>query len=284
MKPLAVLLASLFIAAVAAAPRTDADPPLEMLLARAGAYVRGLEVQMAMVVGDEVYHQRAFARGRSSQDRTIQAEMLFWWLDEDHVWLSVRNVRKVNKTVVADSKDRLERALHTPELPAGPEVVVNRSARLRGLQAESARYDIGTVQRTTSNPTEVLQYLLPENQEQFLFNRAGEHRANGTRAWKLTFVEQRRPTVLRFGDLDVPTSGAVWIRADDGVVVRTERTVSLPRFSATVTVDFQRDAKLTLWVPKKMEERYGGLVQCSSDYSNYRQFETSGRIVPEGPK
>jgi hypothetical protein len=62
--------------------------------------------------------------------------------------------------------------------------------------------------------------------------------------------------------------------------VKTERTVSLPRFWAKVIVDFQRDPKLNLWVPKRMEETYGNAVHCSSDYSNYRHFETSGRIVP----
>jgi hypothetical protein len=274
------LLCGVIVAqAIAAAPRAQTDPPLEQLLARAGAYVRDLETQMAMVIGDEVYRQRAFS-ARAAQNRTIQAEMLFWWLDEDHVWLSVRNVMKVDKTVVADSKDRLERALRAQEQSAEGDVLVSRSARLRGLQEESARFDIGSVHRTTSNPTEVLQYLLPENQEQFAFTREGDHRVNGTRAWKVTFREQRHPTVLRFGALDVPTSGAVWLRAEDGVVVRTERTVSLPRFSASVTVEFQRDPKLTLWVPKRMEETYGNAVRCWSDYSNYRHFETSGRILP----
>jgi len=266
-------------AGVVAAPRTQTEPSVEQLLARAGAYVRDLEVRMAMVVSDEVYHQRAITRGRSTS-RTIQSEMLFWWLDQDHVWISVRNVLVVDKRPVADSKDRLERALQTAEQPAdGGDAVVSRSTRLRSLQEESARFDIGSVRRTTSNPTEVLQYLLPENQAQFAFTREGEHRVNGTRAWKVTFREQRRPTVLRFDSLDVPTSGAVWVRVDDGVVVRTERRVAVPRFDADVTVDFQRDPKLVLWVPTRMEETYGNIVRCSSDYSNYRQFETSGRIL-----
>jgi len=268
-------------AAIVAAPRAQSEPSLDQLLARAADYVRGLEVQMAMVIGDEVYHQRAMG-SRSSVDRTIHAEMLFWWLDEDHVWLSVRNVLKVDKTPVPDSRDRLERAFAAPaQMAAGEQVVISRSDRLRSLQEESARFDIGVVHRTTSNPTEVLQYLLAENQAQFAFTRAGEHRVNGTRAWKIAFSEQRRPTVLRFGALDVPTSGAVWVRADDGVVVRTERTVSPPRFKATISVDFQRDSKLELWVPKRMEEVYGNAVRCSSDDTNYRHFETSGRILPE---
>ena len=274
-----LLFGVIITATIATTPRAQTDPSLEELLARAGAYVRDLETQMAMVIGDEVYRQRAFST-RGAQNRTIQAEMLFWWLDEDHVWLSVRNVLKVDKTIVADSKDRLERALRTAEPSPDGDALVSRSIRLRGLQEESARFDIGSVHRTTSNPTEVLQYLLPENQAQFAFTREGDHRVNGTRAWKITFREQRHPTVLRFGALDVPTSGAVWLRAEDGVVVRSERTVSLPRFSATVTVDFQRDPKLMLWVPKRMEETYGNAVRCWSDYSNYRHFETSGRILP----
>lgn len=78
----------------------------------------------------------------------------------------------------------------------------------------------------------------------------------------------------------MPTSGAAWVRPGDGVVLRTLRTARTSKnFTATVTVDFQRDPKLALWVPKRMEEEYGSLVRCRSDYSNYRRFETSGRII-----
>src|SRR5258708_10811900 len=54
--------------------------------------------------------------------------------------------------------------------------------------------------------------------------REREEKINGTPAWKISFREIARPTVLQVAGLDVPTSGAAWVRPGDGVVLRTVRT------------------------------------------------------------
>jgi hypothetical protein len=85
---------ALMLTVVNLVPVRGADPPpLTRLLARAGDYVRRFEQDFALVVSDEDYRQHA--RGPSNiapLHRRTRAEMLFMWLPDEAVWLTVRNV------------------------------------------------------------------------------------------------------------------------------------------------------------------------------------------------
>lgn len=294
---LLVLVAAFFTAVYdgRAQAQTQAAPTVDVLLDRAGQYAVALQDRLAAVVSAETQQQRLSSGPRVFR-RTIQAEMLYWWIAEERVWLSVRNVLSTDGYPIDDSKDRLERALKGPVgpdgTPAGAKVteapgaaVVARSARLRALQEEAGRFDLGFA-RTTGNPTEVLQFLLPENRQHFSFSRDGQERVGGTVAWKLGFIEREGPTVATVNSEEVESSGAIWVVESDGTVVRTNLTLRVPRPrqkpaptpDASVTVDFERDTKLLLWVPVRMEERYRDL-RCTSTYRNFRRFETFGRLV-----
>ena len=57
--------------------------------------------------------------------------------------------------------------------------------------------------------------------------------------------------------------------------------------SASIEVDYQPDMKLDMWVPGRMHETYLEMrastvtdsIGCEATYSNFRRFETSGRMV-----
>src|SRR4051812_34297740 len=104
------LLVLLFQAAPA--PR----PVLDQVLATAGQEVRRFEREFTLVVSDEDYWQHAegHAYNRPQHQRT-QSDMLFLWLPDEGVWLTVRNVLKVNGRDVAQSKNRLRSALGEPD-------------------------------------------------------------------------------------------------------------------------------------------------------------------------
>ena len=260
------------------AAQTAAD--VHTLMERVGHYVEALQQNLAVVISDETYHQDVYrpfstSRGRvHSASRTLRSEMLFMWLAQEDRTLSIRNVLSVDGRAVADSKGRLDRAL----AQQGFDYV----ARLRALKAESARYDIGDVWRTTGEPGVVLRFLLPMNQSHFLFERDRDERIGGELVTKLRFTEQLRPTAIDFNGEDVVSRGAIWIRPEDGTIVRTNLTLSTP-LEVSVTVDFRRDTKLEIWMPFSMQERYtnenGGSTVCAATYTNYRRFETSGRVI-----
>ena len=261
-----------------------AQPPLRQLLARAGEQVRRFQQDFTLVVSDEDYQQHAGGRYFVGPvHRRTHAEMLFLWLPEEAAWLTVRNVLSVDGQATAGSHDRLNDALAEP---GG-----QRLSRLRQLVDESARFNVGRTFRNFNYPTLVLSYLDPSMQPRFTFTLAGRERVRGTDTRKVNYVERATPTVIQGDGADRVSRGTVWIAERDGVLVRTRLDLRIPRTdssaSGTVEVDYQRDTKLDMWVPVRMHETYmemrGSLVSenigAEATYSNFRRFETSGRIV-----
>ena len=63
--------------------------------------------------------------------------------------------------------------------------------------------------------------------------------------------------------------------------MRTELRMTKP-LVAEILVNYGRDARINLWVPTEMTERYQtmeGHVTGVARYSKYRQFTTGGRLI-----
>ncbi len=276
------------LAALAAAPAHNPNVALPQprhklndLLKQAAAYVRRFENDFSAIVTDETYEQEDW-RGSAGlqklqQRRHIRSEMLFMRLPgEGLTWVSARNVLEVDGHPIEDSHDRLERVI------TGDAQGLAR--RLLSVAEEGARFNIGRVQRNFNDPILPLLFLDPTYQPRFKFRLEKDETIDGVRAIKMSFKETERPTVIReVGGNNIPTSGAVWIRADDAVVVRTEVAADERGISFQIRVDYRHDNKLDTWIPARMEEHYGystsERIDCVAEYSNARRFETSGRVI-----
>ena len=283
---------------VGAPPLRAADPPaLAQVLARAGEYVRRFQQDFTILVSDEDYRQQVVSRQYStpppadlddverlpstSQRRRTRSEMLFLWMPDETAWLTVRNVLTVDGRPVPDGQNRLNDALG--------DTSVGRRTRLRRLRDESARFNLGSIYRNFNYPTLALQYLDPAMQSRFTFASAGHERINGVETTKIAFDERSRPTVIQEGGADRFSRGTMSVADADGTVVRTRLELRIPLGETTVAVevDYRRDAKIDMWVPGRMHEIYqhsraSTLVEsidCVATYSNFRRFETSGRII-----
>jgi hypothetical protein len=298
---------------VAARPgRAGQEASLADILERAGKYVRQFEHDFAMVIGEEHYGQDLVPRRmddlwrnqRESQyrqawalHREARSEMLFVRGAQEAMWLAVRNVLMVRDRdregpwtawqPVPESKGRLDRALRD----ASP----RQASRLRALADEGARFNLGRrIYRNFNTPPLALQFLAPEFQPRFAFTIAGREKVGwaGGPTMKLAFTEHQSPTVIVLKNQDLPSAGELWVREADGVVVRTHLRLTAPRtdessgINLSIRVDYRREAKLEMmWVPSRMEELYvedrtpGERITCTATYSNYRRFETSGRLV-----
>jgi hypothetical protein len=274
----------LSLAALGALPARAADPPaLVRLLTRAGEHVRRVEQNLAFVIGDEEYRQRAAGRLHpTTQNRRTRAEILFMWMPDEGAWLTVRNVLSVDGRPVPDSQRRLSEALG--DSPAA------RLTRLRPLLDESARFNLGQIVRNINYPTQALTYLDPVLQPRFAFALTGRQRVNGIETSQVAYEERTRPTLIRDDTgSELISRGAVWIDDRNGVIMRTKLEITIPlRVTiASVEVDFRHDARLDLWVPGRMHETYlqsratmiNESIDCVASYSNFRRFETSGRVV-----
>ena len=305
------LIALMGLGGAAPSGQAAGEPPLADILARAGSYVHQLEQDFAFVICDEDYrqddHPRPTLSGRVSFGRNMggmstevprtepilretRAEMLFVRGGPGATWLAVRNVITVRDDhstfidTVSGSKDRIDRALRD----ASP----GQASRLRVLANEGARFNLGHIYRNFNTPTLALQFLAPEYQPRFTFRIAGREKVAGSQTVKLAFTERGSPTVIALNDKSpLLSSGLLWVRESDGAVLRTRLRIEAPQtadgsgLAATISVDYRRDQKLEMWLPSYMEEKYaerrqpGERIDCWATYSNFRRFETSGRIV-----
>jgi hypothetical protein len=265
------------------------EPPLGEVLERAGRYVQHYGHDSAVVIGDELYAQEAHRGGRTTASRQLRSEMMFVFIEDRKIWFAVRNVLAVKDgggrwRTISDAKKRLEKALK--------DTTPGDAARLRALANEGARFNVGPTYRNYNSPTLALDFLDPVMQPRFLFASGGGETVAGEAVLKLQFAEIGRPTVISLNDdRDMPSSGWLWVRATDGAVVRTQLVLTRPPtdriagLNASILVDYRRDQKLDMWLPSRMQEEY--LVQgstfdridCVASYSNFRRFETFGRVV-----
>jgi hypothetical protein len=170
---------------------------------------------------------------------------------------------------------------------------------LRRLRDEGARFNIGQVVRNFSDPTLALQFLDPVYQPRFTFTLSAKRKVNGVDAWQLVFAEHRQPTVIDSDGHEIFAEGSVWVAVSDAAVVRTSARWEDARTNtrANMVVNYRRDPKLEMWVPARMVESYAQnrvsseghpprfvtvneQIECVATYSNFRRFETSGRLVP----
>jgi hypothetical protein len=322
----AVLLVILGASVPAVSERPGASASaLDDVLRRVSGYVAAYGAQAAMFVGTETYDQRLDGWPRP---RRLLAEFALVKAGRDSQWVGYRDVVKVDDQTIVDRRDRLLRLLSAPSIDG---------VQLKQIGDESARYNIGPISRNFNVPTTVLFFFDAATIGRFAFERKGTARIDGVMTWELEFKETRRPTLVRTrAARDVPGTGRLWVRADDGTVVRTrlelrdfaddvdvppqaaaptsrlvdknvpgvgvvttaEASGGPPRDAtqrieslAVIEVTYREDPRIGVWLPSKMSELYEGPMPVRggpprqgrstglAQYSDFKRFETSGRLV-----
>ena len=279
-------VAAFIVALVSAVPPpvTAQQPSLNEALDRLGVYVRDYEDDLSMVVAQEDYQQWMHGQNASSNPmryrRTLLSDFAFMRPLDNGPWVGFRDTFLVDSQPVRDRDSRLERLL-----AAGSRDGFEQAAR---IVEENARYNFGSdrVRRTINSPTLTVDFLHPRQRGRFSFRKAGEQRIDDRRVWKIDFLEHGQPPIIRTpGGPGQVTRGTVWVDPSNGAVLRTFLRVipdAALAAQARLTVNFRREAKLDLLVPYEMRESYavrGGDIDGVATYSNFRRFETSGRVL-----
>ena len=268
-------------------PGPDPGPdPSDEVLRRAAAYVAQFERTFSAAIWRERYQQenRVPRRFNSSgatfstiaARRQLDSELLFVWLPQARSWITVRDVMAV------DGKPRPAGDRRLQALLAGPAVSVDQ---LSALAAENGRFNIGKIVRTFNEPTLALLFLDEHYRRRFTFAKGEPQTADGRRAATYSFVERGSPTVIRNENRDIPVRGTLWIEATTGQVLRTALELSDPsgRLRGRMTVRYGPHPNFDVLVPVEMRETYaassGESVTAVAIYSEFRRFETAGRIV-----
>jgi hypothetical protein len=262
----------------AQAPALATPPSLEDVLDRLGAYLNAYADQLPRAVADERYKQGSRS-GNNYNEAILESEFGIIKVPNYQGWLGFRDVLKVNGKAVRDHETRLQELLFTPS-PAALE-------QARRIAEESARLNIGAIQRNINNPALVLELFDRRNQPRMHFVKTDEDTIDQRRVWVLKFDEIKKPTLIQTPQArDVPTEGALWVDPITGVLVRAEVNIKgfffaggFGQSKAQMRVTFREDPKLKFWVPSRLTETYqvAGLGEITGDatYTNYRLFGTS---------
>jgi hypothetical protein len=268
-------------------------PSVDQVIARFADYMRTYAREYAATIAEEHYTQ--FAAGRMV---VLDSEFGIVALPGGAQWLGLRDVIRVAGKPVPDRDTRLVQLFAASARPGFRESIERQSSQ---IVAESARFNIGTIQRTINNPALVLELLDPRHHAGFKFSKAGETVITGVRAWRLGFVERGRPTVISTTrDEDLPASGEILVDPESGRLFRADVLVRLfvPRstggaMEGRVSVTFTYVPELQLWLPNRMTERYdqgtGRQLQSGeATYTHYRRFRvesqeniTTSKATPE---
>lgn len=266
----------------------QAEGPLSVkdVMRRVAAYVDGYGERAAVVVATERYAQKTTGNTDAPQiERRLVAEFALVKVDTASGWLGFRDVLEVDGRKLSDRDDRLIRSLFSG----------GGYAEAQRLSDESARFNIGTIERNFNVPTSTLFFFKTNTQDRFKFS-AKTVEADGS--WRIGFKETSRPTLIRTPENEsVPSEGDIWVNPEDGTVLRTTlrtelknlRHARMQRGEGRVDVTYRYVALMGMWLPEQMSEKFETTgtsgrtnawerVEGKAEYSNYRQFTTSGRI------
>lgn len=291
---LQLIIAFIAAAATAATAQVPPDSSLAPVLARMGAYISSYGEKAALVVAIEEYTQTVMFEGAAAPTppRRLIAEFAIVKAGDGSGWVGFRDVVEVNGTAIADRRDRLM-SLFTATSTAD-------ATELQRIADESSRFNVGPVSRNFNVPTSAMFFFLPANLQRFEFTRKGTKKIDGVETWEIAFKEVRSPTlIMTRAGVDVPITGSLWVRPEDGTVVRTRLRMSnfadqmtspvqtapaqraqgdptrpqgrrdpvVPSLdwqkivsSADIEVTYRPHPVLGLWLPSEMAELYSGPI------------------------
>jgi hypothetical protein len=221
-----------------------------------------------------------------TQARRLRSEVVVLHT-ADLGWIGFRDVFEVDGKPIRDREDRLQKLFAN--------VTTDSLVRARALADESARFNLGSVQRNLNYPTMALMFLRQAHQTRSTFNRGGSDRVGGVATWTVRFQETERPTLIGSKAADVVASGQFWIEPDNGRVRRSRLILQEGRATGTIEVEYGPWPDLELLMPVTMEENIqvrGGdpasppaeMIRGEARYSNVRRFTVSVKTEVPLPK
>ena len=272
------------MAAVGAAGQDATTPALDVLLARAAAYVAGYQERLQGIVAEEVYVQNYLsttrARRMNREGRQLRSDVLLVKLPGSARWLQFRDVFEVDRRPVRDRDQRLYKLFVDAKADAREQA--------QTIQNESARYNLGPVMRTINIPIMAMLFFEKANQATLTFSlgNAGNVKrfsqlAEANDILMIEFRENGPGTMVKgANNRDVPSEGRIWLDRNTGRIFRTELISQDTQLRALVEVSYKSAPGLDFLVPGEMREIYTvrmneTRIDGRATYDKFRQFSVS---------
>ncbi len=234
---------------------------------RLRAYATQYLATMTSVVAHEHYEPSISGRRTAPRSVVLRSDVLMLHPPgrSEPVWF--RDVYEVDGRPV---RDRVHRLLQLLESNAPGSIDA-----MRTIAAESARFNLGRVPRTTNVPDLIFSYLVAPP-ERVTLSSPRDVTVAGQRATMWRFEEVGTPTSVRSASgRDTPGRGRIWVEPATGVLVRSEVMLGDVSSSVTTTVDFVEHPRVSVRIPGRMEETYrapGELGVSKATYTDLRIF------------
>jgi hypothetical protein len=282
---------SVALAAIVNARPSAQTDTVDAVLARAGAYVADFHRQLASIVAEERYVQDWWpgrAQGATLiAHRVLLSDLLLVKPVGDAPWMEFRDVFEVDGQPIRERNERLLKMFLEPSPSA--------AGQISRILNESARFNIGDIQRNVNTPIFPLQFLEAANQPRFKFKQTSDRRPKtltaaapadaafrvSTEVWVIAYDEKQSGTMIKTARMkDLPSRGRFWIEPASGRVLMSELIAENREVRATIDVSFQSEPLLGLLVPVEMRERYArnqthSLVEGRATYGKFRQFQVN---------
>ncbi len=260
----------------------DAELTLDIVLARAAAYVTSYLSRLSGIVAEEHYRQNVLGSQRRGwpqlrEFRELRSDLLLVKTGNGDTWLQFRDVFEVDRKPIRDRDERLYKLF----VGASADAATQAAA----IQAESSRYNIGPIMRTINMPMLALVLFDRINQPRFIYQQGkpGNVKRFSSLAaepdvWLIEYREVLGRTVVRGAeDKDIPSHGRVWIDSRTGRFLRTELISEDTEVRAVIDVSYRAEAGLDLLVPAEMRETYElrrtlTRIDGRATYGRFRQF------------
>ena len=263
-------------------------PSLEDVLKRSAGYVAEFRSQLSGIVAEETYRQELAGTSRLSNSllvnppRILKSDLLLIKPGDSDRYVELRDVFEKDGEPVRNREARLEALLHDPSGTAG--------GRIANIVSESAKYNIGSIQRNINTPLMALQFLDADYQPRFKFRHVDKQKPVfkderdraindtlvfrvSTEMWTIEYQERDRNTIIRRPDgRDQPAHGRFWINPSNGAVLISELIVDRGGIIATVTVSYQSEPLMGFLVPIEMRETYVRTGERISGHAVYSKF------------
>jgi hypothetical protein len=269
-----------------AALAAEDRPPLQTILDRVSDYIVRYENTIQGIVAEERYVQDSDKSDRPFvTHRELKSDLLLVRAEgSDFGYAQFRDVFEVDGDAVRDRSDRLTK------LFIGQSLSAHKLAA--EIMNESARYNIGTVERNINVPLIGLMLLDPMHRARFKYSVGTEHKGvpRGMPkspsftlpgdTWEIEYEETATPTLVKGDDQDAKSHGRVWVDPETSRVLLTEFIVEAKTVRSTIRVSYQSEPIAGVLVPVEMRETYVVkkrfyTFEGTATYGNFRQFSVS---------
>lgn len=284
LSALSLVLSSSLLAAQAPVSTTE-------LTTRAANYVSRFAGRISGVVVEETYTQdlpqvnRLGYRSsppRGPIHRDLKSDLLLVRPAGADAWMQFRDVFEVDGKKVRDRNDRLTKLFLDPSK--------NSSSQAERIVKESARYNIGDIERTINLPFFGITILDRAVQRGFSFHVETGGSSDGAALPKkpdfappdgtvvLAYQETAMQTLVRTPQgRNLPAHGRFWMRPDDGAVLMTQLVIEDYTLSAVIHVAYRMNDAIGFPMPVAMHEAYTNRnnqsrVEGLATYANIREF------------